>query len=203
MNVGIINYGMGNIGSVSRALLQLGAHPVVMNSPAEFESVDKVILPGVGAFAAAMANLRAGGWVEAIDEHVKRRGKPFLGICLGMQLLADESEENGATAGLGLIPGKIVSFARKNMNERIPHVGWNEVEPTDASPVFEGVPRGTDFYFVHSYIFEPANDQDIAATATYGVPFAAAVARDNVWGAQFHPEKSSKAGARLLANFLG
>lgn len=202
MKVGIINYGMGNIGSVARALTLLDADPVVLEHPDEFDQVEKVILPGVGAFSAAMANLHSMGWVDAIDRNVKRGGQPFLGICLGMQLLAEESEENGVTAGLGLVPGRVVSLAKKNIQERIPHVGWNEVSPMNGKSLFAEIPPGTDFYFVHSYVFDPANDGDIAAVTDYGARFVAAVEKGNVSGAQFHPEKSSKAGAQLLKNFL-
>ena len=202
MKVGIINYGMGNIGSVARALSLLDADPVVLEEPDEFDRVDRVILPGVGAFSAAMANLHDRGWVEAIDRNVKRGGQPFLGICLGMQLLADESEENGVTAGLGLVPGRVVSLSKKNIRERIPHVGWNEVSPVNDKSLLAEIPPGTDFYFVHSYVFDPADDGDIAAVTNYGARFVAAVERGNVSGAQFHPERSADTGARLLRNFL-
>lgn len=202
MNVGIINYGMGNIGSVAKAVSMLGANPIVLEEPADMERADKVILPGVGAFSAAMENLRAGGWVEAIDIHVRRNARPFLGICLGMQLLADESEEGGHTRGLGLVPGRVVSLQKVGCNERVPHVGWNEVRPSRSSRIFNGIPVGTDFYFVHSFVFEPDEADDIAATSSYGRDFTAAVEHGHVAGAQFHPERSSKAGARLLKNFL-
>lgn len=202
MNVGIINYGMGNIGSVARALSLLDACPVIMEEPGAFDAVDKVILPGVGAFSAAMRNLHDGGWIEAIDRHVKQGGMPFLGICLGMQLLADEGEENGYTKGLGLIPGRVVPFSA-NLVDRVPHVGWNEVVSTATTGLFAGIPAGTDFYFVHSYVFAARDGRDVAAVSSYGGKFTAAVTHANVAGTQFHPEKSSRAGARLLKNFLG
>jgi len=203
MSVGIINYRMGNIGSVARAISLLGSHPViVMEKPDDFNRVDKVILPGVGAFSTAMANLHAMGWVEAIYRHVGAAGMPVLGICLGMQLLADEGEENGVTKGLGLIAGRVVPLSKANPRQRIPHVGWNEVRAQAGSRLFGGIPAGTDFYFVHSYIFEAVNTADVAATSHHGVHFTAAVTNGNVAGTQFHPEKSSKSGARLLANFL-
>lgn len=202
MNVGIINYGMGNIGSVVRALSLLGVQPLVMDSPKDFDRVQKVILPGVGAFSAAMRNLRESGWVEAFAVHVRQGGMPLLGICLGMQLLADEGEENGPSEGLGLIPGRVVPIPASETT-RVPHVGWNEVVSTGGSTLLDGIPAGTDFYFVHSYVFATAETSHVAATSNYGGQFAAAVSRDNVSGTQFHPEKSSRAGAKLLQNFLG
>lgn len=202
MKVGIVNYGMGNIGSVARALSLLGVEPMVLEEPAGFDRVDRVILPGVGAFSGAMANLHAMGWVDAIDRNVRQGGQPLLGICLGMQLLAQESEENGLTTGLGLIPGRVVSLIKKNIPQRIPHVGWNEVSPMNGKTLLADIPAGTDFYFVHSYVFEPAHDQDTAAVTDYGARFVAAVEKNNVFGAQFHPEKSSRAGAQVLRNFL-
>ena len=202
MNVGIINYGMGNIGSVARALTLLDADAVVMESPGDFNRVERVILPGVGAFSAAMENLHKGGWVEAIDQHVRRGGMPLLGICLGMQLLADEGEENGLTRGLGLVHGRVVPFS-KNAVERVPHVGWNEVVAMGNATLLAGIPQGTDFYFVHSYIFSADDPADVAAVSSYGGEFTAAIANGNVSGTQFHPEKSSRAGAKLLKNFVG
>ncbi len=203
MNVGIINYGMGNIGSVAHALSLLGAKSVVLETPEEIDGVDRVILPGVGAFSIAMANLHNMGWVEGIHHHVRDRAMPMLGICLGMQLLAEESEEGGRNAGLALIPGRVVSLTRKNCGERVPHVGWNEVRPTAGQKLFDGIPACTDFYFVHSYVFEPSHDDHVAGVSEYGGRFTAAVSCCHIAGVQFHPEKSSKAGARLLKNFLG
>lgn len=202
MNVGIIDYGMGNIGSVARALSLLGATPVVMDTPAAFDQVNRVVLPGVGAFSSAMSNLEARGWVDAIDRHVRRGGMPLLGICLGMQLLADEGEENGPTKGLGLIAGRVVPFSTSTV-QRVPHVGWNAVVAPHGTGLLEGIPTGTDFYFVHSYVFAAANTNDVVAVSNYGGEFTAVVTSGNVCGTQFHPEKSSRAGARLLKNFLG
>ena len=202
MKIGIVNYRMGNIGSVVNALSLLGVNSVVLRGPDDIAVADKVILPGVGAFSAAMANLHEMGWVDGIHHHVRERGRPLLGICLGMQLLADESEEGGVTAGLGLIPGRVVSLTKLNCNQRVPHVGWNAVVPKSDGGILKGIPPGTDFYFVHSYVFQADVDDHVAGVTEYGCQFTSVVSHADVAGAQFHPEKSSKAGARLLKNFL-
>jgi len=202
MKVALIDYGMGNLGSVRRALGELGAEPLLADSPAKLAGAERVILPGVGAFGDAMGLLQAGGWVSAIREQAGA-GKPLLGICLGMQLLATRGLEGGENEGLGLIPGDVVPLAGLGCELRIPHVGWNSValRDPDASTV-RGIPQGTDFYFVHSYAFQPRDPADVVATTAYGIPIPAVVARGNVMGTQFHPEKSSRAGFRLLRNFL-
>jgi len=202
MTVGVINYGMGNIASVCNTLARLGASPVVLDKPGDIDHVDKLILPGVGAFATAMANLTEFRWVDPLLDAVLNRGIPLLGICLGMQLLADESEEGGITSGLGLVQGRVVSLGSKDSSFRIPHVGWNSIYPASSSILFRGVPSGTDFYFVHSFAFEPKDPSTTAATTEYGRRFTSAVERGHIFGAQFHPEKSSMAGARVIQNFL-
>lgn len=205
MKVGIIDYGMGNLGSVRRALGELDAEAVIVVRPEDAAVVDKLLLPGVGSFSEAMASLHESGWVDAIREQVMSKGKPLLGICLGMQLLADRGGEgmvDGSGAGLGLIPGEVVHIDKLGCAMRVPHVGWNAVDPTPDEALFDGIPSGTDFYFVHSYVFQPEHTADIRATCDYGSPFAAAVGRGSVMGTQFHPEKSSRAGFRVLRNFL-
>ncbi|WFU75674.1 imidazole glycerol phosphate synthase subunit HisH [Bradyrhizobium sp. CB2312] len=202
MNVGIINYGMGNIASVCNSLARLGTTPVVLDEPGDINQVDKLILPGVGAFAAAMANLTEFRWVGPIRDAVLNRKMPLLGICLGMQLLADESEEGGITNGLGLIKGRVTALRAKDSSLRIPHVGWNSVYPMNDSVLFLSIASGTDFYFVHSFAFEPKDTSSTAATTKYGHPFTSAIERGHIFGAQFHPEKSSTAGARVIQNFL-
>jgi glutamine amidotransferase len=149
-----------------------------------------------------MERLRTGGWIEALQRQVVEDGKPLLGICLGMQMLADGSEEGEPTAGLGFIPGRIRFLKNLGCTLRIPHVGWNDVAHRSECPLFDEIPQGMDFYFVHSYAFDADDPTSVAATTSYGVEVTAAVWRRHVLGTQFHPEKSSKAGWRLLKNFL-
>jgi glutamine amidotransferase len=202
MKVALIDYGMGNLGSVRRAIGELGAEPLLADAPAKLGGAERIILPGVGAFGDGMGLLQAGGWVNAIREEAAK-GKPVLGICLGMQLLATRGVEGGETEGLGLVPGDVVPLASLGCELRIPHVGWNSVALRGAGAgLMRGIPEGTDFYFVHSYAFRPRDPADVVATTAYGVPIPAVVARGNVMGTQFHPEKSSRAGFRLLRNFL-
>jgi len=195
----IVDYGMGNLLSVEKAFVHLG-HPVTVTSdPGVVEQADKLVLPGVGAFGACMANLRAAGLVDPIKEHIAS-GKPFLGICLGLQVLFERSREQGDHAGLGILPGEVVRFA-DYPGLRIPHMGWNEIHIRRSAPVLADIPEGTRMYFVHSYYAAPANEDDVAVTTEHGQSFCAAVWRDNLFASQFHPEKSSHAGLRLLDNF--
>jgi glutamine amidotransferase len=202
MRVAIVDYGMGNLGSVCRALEKLGARATVAGTPAALAEADRVVLPGVGSFADGMARLREGGWVDALRAQAQA-GTPMLGICLGMQLLATTGTEFGTHAGLDLVPGTVSRLDELGCGERIPHVGWNDIRLAPApGELFAGIPDGADFYFVHSFAFAPATAADVCARVEYGIEFAAAVRRDNVFGTQFHPEKSSRAGARVLRNFL-
>ena len=201
MKVGIVNYGMGNLGSVRRALEDLGAQAFVAEHPAALFDANRVVLPGVGAFGEGMARLHEGDWVAAL-QRIVREGKPLLGICLGMQMLASSGEEGGTTAGLDLVPGRVRRLDAIGCTLRIPHVGWNEVQYPARDPLFDHIPTGSDFYFVHSFAFVPETEHFVSATTGYGVAVAAAVRQGNVFGTQFHPEKSSKAGRQLLRNFL-
>lgn len=201
MNVGVVNYGMGNLASVQKAVETLGHAALVTDNPPDLLNCHRIILPGVGAFAEGMDRLAAQGWPDAIHRAVDG-GRPLLGICLGMQFLADRGNEGGERQGLGLIAGEIVSLRTMGCGERVPHVGWNETRTTGADPLFEGLPEATDFYFVHSFAMRPAHEEDVLATTLYGCKVTAAVRRARVWGTQFHPEKSSKAGLRLLRNFI-
>ena len=206
MKVAVIDYGMGNLGSVCRAVAEVGAVPVIADSPAQVLQADRMILPGVGSFADGMAQLRVAGWVDALREAVLSDGKPLLGICLGMQLLADTGDEGGAgepVQGLGLIPGSIHRLDALGCNLRIPHVGWNTIQPTEnAHPILAGIGIQTDCYFVHSYAFKAVSRTHVLACADYGFELTAIVASGAAMGVQFHPEKSSKAGLRLLRNFI-
>jgi glutamine amidotransferase len=202
VTVAVVDYGINNLGSVRRALADLGADVRIAGQPDELAEATRIVLPGVGAFGAAMARLRAGGWVEALTEQVVGGGRPFLGICLGMQLLATSSEENGFQDRLGLVPGRVRRLGVLGCSLRIPHVGWNEVRFVDGAALFRAIPQATDFYFVHSYAFEPDRADIVCATTTYGAPLTAAVQYGHIFGTQFHPEKSSRAGRQILRNFL-
>ena len=200
--VGLIDYGMGNLRSVRNALEVLGASVSILETAAGLSAVDRVVLPGVGAFGAAMASLQAGGWDEALSEHVIRQGRPFLGVCLGLELLADRGIEGGECRGLGFVAGAALPLERA-AGVPLPHIGWNEVRPTRPSRILADVPPGTCFYFVHGYALVPEDTSVIAGVTEYGgQDFVSAIERDNIVATQFHPEKSQKAGLGLLRRFL-
>jgi imidazole glycerol-phosphate synthase subunit HisH len=209
MKVGVIDYGVGNLGSVVRALEHVNSEPSLITQPADLDLFDCLILPGVGSFTDCARLLGEGGWIDPITSVVVESKRPLLGICVGMQLLADFGMEGATgdgidgTPGFGFIAGKVQHMSSLRCNMRLPHVGWNEIsvaEPQDS--LFADIPDKTDFYFTHSYSFTANNPADVIATTGYGVPVTAAVRHGNVWGTQFHPEKSSKAGFKLLMNFL-
>lgn len=202
MKIGIVNYGMGNLASVYRALETIGYEPAIATYPEDLMTASRIILPGVGAFAEGMDRLNAGGWTAQIRRLVRDEGRPLLGICLGMQFLADRGSEGGDREGLGLIGGEIVHLTDQGCTGRVPHVGWNETHIARADPLLDLIPERTDYYFVHSYTFRVANESHLLGTAHYGCDVAAVVRSGNVWGTQFHPEKSSKAGLQLLRNFV-
>ena len=193
----IIDYGVGNLHNLKNALDYQDLPNEIVTDPARLASASHVLLPGVGAFRPAMEHLTASGMIPAIEAHVAA-GKPFFGICVGMQLLFDESMEDGRTQGLGLISGRVVRFDHAH---KIPQIGWNQVRFQHPDPLLEGIEDGEYFYFVHSYHAELADQTDGLGLTDYGVTFPAIVRRGNIWGAQFHPEKSQNAGLRLLANF--
>ncbi len=196
--IAIIDYGMGNLRSVQKGFARVGCEALVTQDPAAVESAPAVVLPGVGAFADAMENLKKAGMIEVI-QRVVAAGKPFLGICLGQQLLFDTSEEFGNTQGLAIFPGKVRRFPEGQL--KVPHMGWNQAVKQKASPLLKGIPDGSAFYFVHSYYVEPADPELTITHTEYGLPFASVVGRNNVFGIQFHPEKSSDLGLRILQNF--
>lgn len=202
MKVGIVNYGMGNLGSVRRAFDDLGADAFVAEHPAALRDAHRIVLPGVGAFGEGMDRLHAGGWVDYLKGLAAEGSRPLLGICLGMQMLASHGEEGGTNPGLGLVEGRIRRLDALGCGLRIPHVGWNEITFEAGDPLFAHVPGQADFYFVHSYAFAPASEAVVTSRADYGVPIVASVRCGIVFGTQFHPEKSSKAGRQLLRNFL-
>ena len=200
--ISIINYGMGNLRSVQGALAYLDQPSQLIHTPDEIRKAARILLPGVGNFAQAMHNLEARGLIEAIQEAAKS-GKPFLGICLGMQILADQGEESGGAKGLGLIPGKVKRFQfAKEANLKVPHIGFNSTRFAPKAKLFSGLADGTDFYYVHSFHYAPDNSQDASAWCNYGGEFVSAVNRDNIFVTQFHPEKSQGNGLRVLKNFL-
>lgn len=195
--IAIIDYGMGNLRSVYRGFLKAGVQVAVVENPDLVDGADGVVLPGVGAFADAMVNLRAAGMVGAIQRAVAA-GKPLLGICLGQQLLFEASEEWGHHKGLGIFPGQV---RRLPEGLKVPHMGWNQIEIIRPDPLLAGIPDLSSFYFVHSYAVYPA-DKDIILTMTeYGIRFASIVGKGKVYGIQFHPEKSSSLGLKILENF--
>lgn len=206
MDIGIIDYGVGNIGSIERALEELDVSGKFLTSPDQITSVEKLILPGVGSYTECMTRLHSGGWVDSLHRNVRDRKMPLLGICVGMQLLSDSGVEGAAdasgTPGLGLVPGRVLKMHVADQNLRLPHVGWNEVFGRPAGEaLFSGIPDGSDFYFVHSYAFNADNPDHVAGVSIYGSEFVVAVCNGNVWGTQFHPEKSSRAGFAVLNNF--
>ena len=197
--IAILDYGMGNLRSVEKALEHVGATAKISHDPAEVRAADGLILPGVGAFPRAMERIRERG-IEALIEERRAAGAPILGICLGLQLLFDSTTELGGADGLGLLAGPVAGLRADGL--KVPHIGWSPVRWERESRLTEGIESETPFYFVHSFAPEPTPDE-LLGTAAYGARFACAAERDNVFGVQFHPEKSSAAGLRLLANFAG
>jgi imidazole glycerol-phosphate synthase subunit HisH len=212
VSVAIVDYGSGNLHSAAKAF-ERAAHeagadqPIVVTSdPRRVVAADRVVLPGVGAFADCRRGLDAvDGMVEALDEAVRRKGRPFFGICVGMQLLAERGREYEVTSGLGWVAGEVDRIAPSNPNLKIPHMGWNTLNVVRPHKLVDGLelgPQGSHAYFVHSYEFKVAQRADLLAETEYGGPLTAIVARDNIVGTQFHPEKSQKLGLALIANFL-
>ncbi len=196
----IIDYGVGNLFSLKSSMAAIGAEAVVTRDPAVIAAADHLILPGVGAFGDAAEKLKSAGMFSLVQEEAKK-GKPMLGICLGMQLLFDRSSEYGVHEGLGLVPGEVREIEGViPANLDIPHMGWNALHFLKESPLFEGLQEGAHVYFVHSYAAFDC-DAHLLATAEYGVPLTAAVQNGNVFGTQFHPEKSGETGLRILSNF--
>lgn len=201
--VAVVDYGSGNLRSVARALERSGFAPEVTGDPGAVRAADAVVLPGVGAFADAMASLAAKGLDRAVRDAIEA-GTPYLGLCLGLQLLFEASDEHGETRGLGLLPGRVERFPDRGPGGerlRVPHIGWNTVRFSGSHPVTQRLPAEDCFYFVHAYRALAASAECLAGTVDYGGPFAAAVARENVFAVQFHPEKSQAAGKRLLDAF--
>jgi glutamine amidotransferase len=202
IKVGIIDYGCGNLASLANALFYLGYKPEFLQSPSEAKNFYHLILPGVGAYAHGMKQLSQNGWNKYLQDYVQSRDGYFLGICLGMQLMCDSSDEDGFTTGLGLIPGKVTRLIPKQ-EEKVPHVGWNDVIIQKDNSLTRNIPNNTDFYFVHSYALQSFEEEYCLGTTDYSSSFASIVSYNNlVFGVQFHPEKSSKNGLQLLKNFI-
>jgi glutamine amidotransferase len=201
MTIAIIDYGMGNLRSVQKGFEQVGVAAEITRDAAAIARAPGVVLPGVGAFGACMENLRTYGLVDVVPRVIER-GTPFLGICLGLQLLFEESEEFGPVRGLGVLRGRCVRFRDRDDSEfRVPHMGWNQIRKRQAVAELAGVDDGAFVYFVHSYYVEPHDAGVIATVTDYGGEFVSAIARDNVFACQFHPEKSQRIGLRILRNF--
>jgi glutamine amidotransferase len=195
----IIDYEMGNLRSVQKGLERVGSEAVITTEPDEIARADKLVLPGVGAFRDAIGQLRRRGLIEPIQESIAA-GRPFLGICLGMQLLMDVSYEGGEYEGLGVIGGRVVRF-EPPPSYKVPHMGWNQVRIRRRAPLLEGVADDSHFYFVHSYYVDPEDREVVALETHYDRPFCSMIWRDNVFATQFHPEKSQADGLRVLRNF--
>lgn len=204
--IAIIDYGMGNLRSVQKAFERIGHIAVVTRDKKVINDAEKIVLPGVGAFPDCMKNLDDLGLIDPIIKGVEA-GKPFLGICLGLQVLFTESEEFGTHKGLDIIKGRVIKFpeglSSNGTRLKIPHMGWNEIRMKKKTPVLDGIPEGSYLYFVHSYYVVPEDKEVIATTTDYGVEFVSSIWKDNIFACQFHPEKSQQAGLKILENFGG
>jgi imidazole glycerol-phosphate synthase subunit HisH len=202
IKVGIVNYHLGNLKSVFSAVKFLGGEPLIMDSPEDLAHVEKIILPGVGAFEDGISNLKNLGWIDVLSFEVLERKKFFLGICLGMQLLATHGNENGKFQGLNWIEGEVVKLDTHDRSLKIPHIGWNNITPVQSRILFRNCQENPDFYFVHSYIFIPKQSEIASSYCEYGTKFVSSIEKRNIFATQFHPEKSQKNGLQVLKNFI-
>ena len=198
--IAIIDYGMGNLRSVEKGFLKVGADVKVTSSPEDVKKADGVVLPGVGAFKGCMNELKDLNLIDAVIEAIKV-GKPYLGICLGLHVLFSESEEFGSSRGLDIFKGKVIKFDLEDKELKIPQMGWNQLNIKNDNPLFEGIPDKSYFYFVHSYYVSPDDISVVATTTDYGIEFTSSVWKDNIYAVQFHPEKSQALGLQVLRNF--
>ena len=204
MVIAIVDYGMGNLRSVFNALRTVGADPKIVSDPVDLRNADAIVLPGVGAFGEGIQCLRRGGFVQALEREVLHGGKPFLGICLGMQLLASTGLEHGQHTGLDWIPGVVEKIPIRSADPtlRLPHIGWNTVRFTKQDGLYAGLGDSETFYFVHSYAFVPHDQEVVSGVCSYGGEWVASLETGNIYATQFHPEKSHKTGLMVLRNFL-
>ncbi len=202
MKVVIIDYKMGNLRSVQNAFSVLDCEAQIAKTPELLNKADKIVLPGVGAFGDGMANLQMYGWLEALESEVKQKGKPFLGLCVGMQVLASTGTEHGLTRGLKWIPGTVEKLESDEPTVRVPHIGWNDVRVTKKDGMYAGIGESPSFYFVHSYVLKPDDMSVVNGFCEHGAEFVASIEKDNIWATQYHPEKSQKSGLQVLRNFL-
>ena len=201
-SITIIDYGMGNIHSVAKQILKYGIEIIVSSTASEIKKSEKIILPGVGHFGEAMKNLYKLRLIEPLSEFVFLKKKPILGICLGMQIMSEHSEEGNAQ-GLGWIGGNVVRFNIDDKQKfKVPHIGWNKIQQNKKSYILDDIKKDDEFYFVHSFHFIAKNNKDILCTTEYGYPFTSAIEQENIFGVQFHPEKSHEAGNKILLNFI-
>ncbi|WP_426717385.1 imidazole glycerol phosphate synthase subunit HisH [Campylobacter coli] len=197
--IALIDYKAGNLNSVAKAFEKIGAKNFITQDPKDLQKADKLLLPGVGSFKEAMKNLKELGFIEALKEQVLVQKKPILGICLGMQLFLERGYEGGVCEGLGFIEGEVVKF-EEDLNLKIPHMGWNELEILKQVPLYQGIDNKSDFYFVHSF-YVKCKDEFVSAKAQYRHKFVASLQKDHIFATQFHPEKSQNLGLKLLENF--
>jgi imidazole glycerol-phosphate synthase subunit HisH len=198
----VIDYGMGNLRSVGNAFRALGCEAVVSRNPNDLTRAERVVLPGVGAFGDGIRNLMVMGWIEALEKEVREKGKPFLGLCLGMHLLATTGTEHGIHRGLDWIPGIVKRIQVDDPSIRVPHIGWNDVHFKKTSCLYRGLENPQTFYFVHSFVFFPEEVSITSGICSYGIDLVASIEKDNIFATQFHPEKSQKAGIAILKNFV-
>ena len=198
--IALIDYKAGNLNSVAKAFEKIGAKNFITQDPKDLQKADKLLLPGVGSFKEAMKNLKELGFIEALKEQVLVQKKPILGICLGMQLFLERGYEGGVCEGLGFIEGEVVKF-EEDLNLKIPHMGWNELEILKQEPLYQGIEDKSDFYFVHSF-YVKCKDEFVSAKAQYAHKFVASLQKDHIFATQFHPEKSQNLGLKLLENFI-
>lgn len=200
--IGIVDYGMGNLHSVYSAFDYLGTDVMICRHPEELANVDKIVIPGVGAFKDCIDRLKSENFVEALKEHVIQKAKPVMGICLGMQVMATKSYEGGEFEGLGWFDAEVIRLHPADTTVRVPNIGWNEIDHRENFPLFKGLPQKADLYLVHSYYMHCNNPNDIVATYYYDHTVTAAVSKNNIFATQFHPEKSQDYGLRILDNFI-